>query len=996
MAKVSKFQDLNFLFTQFYRSTRRFASLFLLATACIYLLTAAVRPDAEKRFRFDVMQSNAWVDSIFNTMDADQRIGQLFMVAAYSNRTEEHTDEIASLIKNCHIGGLIFFQGGPVRQAMLTNYYQSLASVPLLVSIDGEWGLAMRLDSTMQFPHQMTLGAIQDNRLIYSFGQEMAKECRRIGIHINLAPVVDVNNNPANPVINDRSFGEDKYNVAAKSIAYMQGMQDGGIMANAKHFPGHGNTDKDSHKTLPTVRRTRQQIDSIELYPFRELMNRGLASVMVAHLAVPALDTTPNQASTLSKQIVTDLLKNNLRYTGLVFTDALNMKGVSSYYPPGIVDVKALLAGNDVLLFSEDVQTAINEIKHAVETGQISMDEINIRVKKILMAKYLSGLHRIRPINIVNLYEDLNSDRAKILNTRLYEASITLLKNKNKLIPLRIKPGSKAAVLTVGNSPNNEFARLATMYEPMEKFYLDKSASPEQIAYASKALEGYSTVLVGLHNMSGKDSRNYGISPGVKEFLNQLQTRSKVILTVFGNPYSLRNFDNFEPIVVAYEDNDYTRKAAAQVIFGALWCNGKLPVTASSNFKCGDGFSSTASDRFRFGMPEEVKMDSKKLSQIDNIVKKAIAAGAMPGCQVLVAKDGKIVYEKAFGQHSNTDTSKVTLFDLYDVASVTKVAATTLAAMRLYEEGKLDLDKKLVDYLADAKISNKKNLVIKDILSHQAGLKSWIPFWKTSLDTNEKGYLVNYRSTPDVNYSTQVADSLFIKKGYDQKIWDDIYLSKVENQGQYLYSDLGFYFMKAIVERQAQMKLDEYVNKQFYQPLGLSRITYLPLKKFPRDRIVPTEDDSAFRQRLIWGYVHDPGAAMLGGVAGHAGLFATAEDLAVIMQLLLNNGTYGGTRYFKPETVTKFTTSISESNRRGLGFDKPETTAGKASPTCKSASPLTFGHTGFTGTCVWADPKYNLVYIFLSNRVNPSAENKKLVDMNVRTEIQQVIYDALK
>ncbi len=959
------------------------------------VLFVSARPKEDDKLKYDMERSNSWVDSVLNSLDADQRIGQLFMVAAYSNRGPEHVQAITKLITDCHIGGLIFFQGGPTRQAVLTNYYQSLTALPLLVSIDAEWGLAMRLDSTIQFPHQMTLGAIQDDKMVYRFGLEMARQCKRLGIHINFAPVVDVNNNPRNPVINDRSFGEDKYNVAGKSIAYMQGMQDGGIMANAKHFPGHGNTDKDSHKTLPTVNRTKLQIDSVELYPFRELMSRGLSSIMVAHLYVPALDTTANTASTLSKAVVTDLLKNNLHYKGLIFTDALNMKGVSAYYPPGIVDVKALLAGNDVLLFSEDVTTAIDEIKKAITAGLITQQEIDEKVRKILKAKYLSGLNKYQPIDLKNISADLNGTRSELLNKRLYELSITLLKNKNNVIPLANINPQKIAALSIGADTANAFLRGLRKFEDISTFAISKGTQLADLDFVEAELAQYETVIIGLHSISGRENKNFGISPQVKALITRIQDKSKVILTVFGNPYSLRNFENFEPIIVAYEENKYTQDAAAQVIFGGMGANGKLPVSASEVFKCGDGFSITNATRLRYVQPEEVKINSEKLNEIDSIVARAIAKQAMPGCQVLVAKDGRIVYNKSFGTKSSTDSSIVTNFDLYDIASVTKIAATTLAAMRLYESGKLDLDKKVTAYLNNLRLTNKRNIIISDLLAHQAGLKPWIPFWKNSVETNNKGELTNYKPTLSADYGIKVADKLYLKTSYKQTLWKEIVDSKTENEGTYVYSDLGFYILKEIIEEQTQQKLNDYVSKQFYTPLGLTRTTYLPLAKFKPDAIVPTEYDKEFRKQLLRGYVHDQGAAMQGGVGGHAGLFSNAQDLAVIMQMLLNNGTFGGKRYFKPETIQKFTTAVSSTNRRGLGFDKPETAPEKGSPTCKSASPFTFGHTGFTGTCVWADPKYNLVYVFLSNRVNPSSDNKKLIDMNVRTDIQEVIYQAI-
>ena len=372
----------------------------------------------------DTAKANQWVDSVMNTLQPDERIGQLFTVAAFSNKDSLHVKEIAKLVKDYKIGGLCFFQGGPVRQANLTNYYQSLAKTPLLISIDGEWGLSMRLDSTVRYPKQMALGAINDNQLIYDFGVETARQCKRMGIHLNFAPVVDVNNNPRNPVINDRSFGEDKYRVAAKSIEYMRGLQDNGLMATAKHFPGHGNTDKDSHLTLPKLNRSKEELDSLELYPFKELIDRGLSSIMVAHLFVPAYDSSKNSAASISKPIVTDLLKNKLNFKGLIITDALNMKGVSANFPPGVVDVKALLAGNDMCLYSENVPVAIAEIKKAMLAGEITQTELDEKARKVLFAKFQVGLAHYQPIVIDGLITDLNSNEAKLMSRKLYENAL--------------------------------------------------------------------------------------------------------------------------------------------------------------------------------------------------------------------------------------------------------------------------------------------------------------------------------------------------------------------------------------------------------------------------------------------------------------------------------------------------------------------------------------------------------------------------------------------
>lgn len=941
----------------------------------------------------DTLGAGRWADSVMKGLNDDERIGQLFMVAAYSNRDSTHFKEIKKLIKNYHIGGICFFQGGPLRQAQQTNLYQSFAKTPLLISIDAEWGLSMRLDSVVRYPKQMAMGAIADNQLIYDFGRETARQCKRIGVHLNFAPCIDVNNNPKNPVINDRSFGEDKYRVAAKAIEYMRGMQDYGVMANAKHFPGHGNTDQDSHLSLPTLNRTKIQLDSTELYPFRELFSRGISSVMVGHLFVPAIDSSKNIASSISKPIVSDLLKNDLGFKGLVFTDALNMKGVSSFFVPGEVDAKALLAGNDMLLFTENVPNAFVEIKKALVRGDISMNEINEHVYKILIAKYSVGLHSYSPINLNGIYEDLNSNDAKLVSMRLYENALTLLENKNNLIPFKTLEEKNIAALSIGADLNNEFLQMCKNYAPITTFAMKKDASLNDFDFLEKNLNAYNTVIVGIHDMSRNESKNFSISKQTKDFLGNLSKHSNVVLVVFGNAYSLRNFENLAPILLAYEDNEFSRSFAAQALFGGVPITGTLPVTASPMFNSGDGYLIEKPIRLKYTLPEEVGLCSKCLLKVDEIAMKAIIERATPGCQVLIAKDGKVVYQKSFGTHSYTGAQAVQNSDLYDLASLSKILATNLEVMKMYDEGALVLEKKIGSYLNYFKNNPKKFVPIANFLTHTAGLVPFIPYWKESLTYNDGQ--ASYSKDSSSFYTVKVADNLYLRYDYPEMMRKKMLNSEPKEVGKYVYSDLSFYYLKDLVESHYRSNLNSLTRKDFYNSLGLSTMTYNPWQKVPKNRIVPTENDTIFRKQIIDGYVHDPGAAMLGGVAGHAGLFSNANDVAVIMQMLLNKGTYGGEKYFNESTVDKFTAKYNTKSRRGLGFDKPDLNP-KNSPTCAAASLSTFGHTGFTGTTTWADPDNGIVYVFLSNRIHPSAENKKLVELNIRTDIQQIIYDSMK
>ena len=941
----------------------------------------------------------AWVDSVYQSLTPDERIGQLFMVAAYSNKDEKHKEEITKLICDYHIGGLMCMQGGPYRAAALTNYYQAITKTPLLISIDAEWGLAMRLDSVTKFPKQMTLGAIQNDSLVFAMGAQLANECKRLGIQLNFAPVVDINSNPSNPVIGFRSFGENKYNVTRKGVAYMKGLQSQHVMSNAKHFPGHGDTDTDSHKTLPVINHSRERMDTLELYPFKALIKEGLTSIMVGHLHIPAYDTTKNSASTLSRNVVTNLLKDTLKFKGLVFTDALNMKGVSDFFKPGMVDAKALLAGNDMLLFAEDVPTAIIEIKKAIDSCEISWKEINERCYKILKAKEWVGLNHLKPIDTRNLYDDLNSVKSQVLNKKLYEAAMTLLTNNNNLIPLKRLDTLHIASLSIGDKQVNTFQRTLDNYTTVAHFNLSNDDSKTTRDSVLQQLSNYNLVLICTNNTNVKPQKNFGISDRTIQFIDSVKTHSKVILTVLANPNSLTKFQNplnYDALIMGYEEAEYSEQLCAELIFGGATSKGKLAVSVPPFFALGTGIDVGEPVRFKYVLPEEINIASKKLTKIDSIVSNAITNHATPGCQILVAKDGKVFYQKSFGYHTYENRQKVINTDIYDLASVTKVSASLPMLMQLYDEGKIKLDSTLGTYLPEVRNSNKENLVLRDILTHQARLKAWIPFYKNTLEKGDWKTSI-YSKTPQGNFTTKVADSLYILNSYRDSIYSTITASALEPKKQYLYSDLGYYYMKSIIEKLTHDSLQNDVQK-IYTHLGMSTTGYLPLLRFEKQRIVPTEYDVTFRKQLVQGYVHDPGAAMLGGVGGHAGLFSDANDLAKLMQMYLNNGTYGGERYIETQTMQSFTDCqfCDDGNRRAIGFDKPEPNPKKDSPCASCVSLLSFGHTGFTGTMVWMDPVSKLVYVFLSNRVYPDAENKKLVQLSVRTKIQEAIYDAIK
>ncbi|WP_181305784.1 glycoside hydrolase family 3 N-terminal domain-containing protein [Rufibacter sp. XAAS-G3-1] len=948
------------------------------------------------------VQEQRWVDSVYQTLTPDQRLGQLFMVAAYSNKPQSHIRGIENLITQYGIGGVMFMQGGPVRQAKLTNRYQSISKVPLLVAIDAEWGLDMRLDSSMHFAKQMTLGALPDDHYVYLMGREIALKLKRLGIHVNFSPVVDVNSNPKNPVIGNRSFGESKEKVTARSIAYIKGLQDHGIIAVAKHFPGHGDTDADSHLSLPVLSHDMARLDDVELYPFKRSFDAGVMGVMVAHLHVPKLDSIANRAATLSPYLVNDLLKGKMQYEGLVFTDALNMKGVTRYHAPGEVDALALKAGNDVLLFSEDVPKAFASIRRAIADSTITEQEIEVRVRKMLHAKYWAGLNQYAPVNLENLSQDLSRPVSKVLQQQLYEQAVTVVSNKNDLLPFRVLDTTEFASVSIGAGLNNILSQTLDKYAPFKKFAVTSRFAPDSL-YASitRDLAGTDVVVVSLHNLSNNPNSNFNLSGTAIEFIRTLQRdpTKKVVVVVMGNAYSLKNFEGSNWLVCGYEDNEVTRKVIPQVLFGALPAHGRLPVTASPKFKAGDGISTPSLSRLKYAVPESVGMNSGTLKQIDNIALEAIAYAATPGCQVLVVKDGTVVLEKAYGYYTYDRTQPVTEKTIYDLASITKVAATLQAVMFLKDQGRLNLDAKLVTYLPELKGSNKATLTVRDVLLHQAGLAAYIPFWTRTLKNGTLNPLY-YDSLPSAAYPNLVVPGVYSNQRLEDSVWKWIVKSDLAGKRNatgkfdYQYSDLGLHLMKRMAERLLNQPLPDFLEQNFYAPLGAATLTFNPLNKFLKEQIAPTAPGSQFNAGVpLQGTVHDATAAMLGGKAGHAGLFSNANDLAILMQMDLQNGNYGGQQYFKGPVVTEFSENGSQTSRRGLGWDKPDPQGN--GPTSDLAPMSTFGHTGFTGTGTWLDPENNIIYIFLSNRVYPDSENDKLLQYNIRTRIHDVVYQSL-
>ena len=907
----------------------------------------------------------------------------------FSKKDDKHFDDIKSLIEKHHIGGIIFSLGAPVKQTQWLNEFQSMSKIPLLISMDAEWGVAMRLDSVIAFPWSMTLGAIKENSIIRKIGKRMGEQEKILGVNMSYAPVLDINTNAQNPIIGNRSFGEDPSRVAEKGVALMLGHHDAGILTSGKHFPGHGDTAKDSHKTLPTVSFDRSRLEKIETYPFKKAIEQGLSSVMTAHLNVPALSDTKDPTS-LSYSVVTQLLKQNIGFNGLAVTDALNMKGAEPNDPNSNMDLLALMAGNDILLISKDIPLGIEKIKIAYQKFNVVKTRVEESVKKILKAKYKVGLTHKNRVDTKNIYTRLNTKKDTLLIEEAYAKSITLLKNDNQLLPL--DPRTTYAHIKLGDDQSDVF-------ETQLRDYVNiKTVTPSSIDETLTALKDFKKVIISYHRSNRSPFLSADFSKDDIKLIQAIARKHELVLDIFVNPYSLidlGNLSSIEALIVSYQNSPISQKISAELMNGHGSFLGSLPVGISNIFPVGSGIQFEPNEKNkRIGLIEK-GFDPDRLAEIDYFAQRVIDSAITPGMQILVAKSGEILYHKSFGHHTYNKKIKVENHHLYDLASLTKITATLPLIMREVDRNSFGLNSPFKDFMPELEGTNKANLSVKESLSHYARLTPWIPFYKETIDDKGQPLRKFYRDRDKTRFNIPVADQLYLRSNFNQKIKKQVIGSPLLDSLYYKYSDLPFYLFKNFLEKKYKKPLNDLADEFLYEPLGLERTLYNPWKFVPKDEIVPSEIDDYFRHRELRGYVHDMGAAMQGGIGGHAGLFSNAEEVYYIMQMYLQKGSVNGYEFITSKTFDEFNRCYycDKGNRRGVGFDKPQL-KGEGS-TCGCVSKVSFGHMGFTGTYAWADPDQELIFVFLSNRTYPSMSNNLLGQKNVRTRMQALVYKAL-
>lgn len=928
-------------------------------------------------------EANLYANHYLSKLSWDEKIAQLIFQGI---KIDANDSKIFKRFKNqldtlCP-GGIILLKMNSKDYVNLREISDKCGKPPIIFTIDGEWGLGMRFTDFNSLPRFMTISAAGDDSLFFYYGKIISKHFSLAGIPINYTPVLDINDEPLNPVIGTRAISDDPLEVIKRAELFINGLNEYNVLPVIKHFPGHGNTTIDSHFNLPFLDMPIDVFNSKHLLPFSYFTNQNVPFLMVGHLSYPAY-THDSLPATVNPILTKNLLRDTLHFDGLVFSDALNMKALADL-PYDSMIIKALNSGIDILLLPDNPYKVVSIIKQAVKDKKIDSLEIENKVKKILIAKYF--IVSEFPLNnykhyLSNKYINTYNTEIDSLSQIIYSKAITLLKNENA-IPLKYDYGKIAMLNIVKNKPAY-IDNIWSIYFNYDNYYL------KDTLVLKKNFNKYDYIFVNL--FVGSMNNNNGRDSLTIDWLEKISKQHKVILNIIGQPFILakiKNPDNFTAITTTYDIDSIAISMLAEKLVGNSTFEGKLPIAINEHFYKGLGLhTDSLTNIIRFNNPP-----LGNITTVDDIMQLALLNSTFPGAVVLAIKDKQIIYYKTFGHITyDAKAEQINRYTLYDLASLTKPLATTLAIMKLFEDGKLDLQSPIYKYIPELHNSNIGKIKIDRILTHSAGLPPFINFFEIYSPTK---YPELYSKLTKSDYY-QVADSLFVNKTIKDSII--IYLKKNitpnPNIGT-VYSDIGFILLKYAVENITKMELDEYIYQNFYKPLNIKRLCYQPLKKYSKKEIAPTEYDSTFRKQLIWGHVHDGNAALLGGISGHAGLFGNAESIAILLQMLLDSGEYGGVKFLNQETIQKFTSVYFDKNRRGLGFDKPALN-GQESPACELASSQSYGHYGFTGTMFWVDPQYDLIYIFLSNRVYPTSKNTKISQQSIRTKVQQAIYESI-
>lgn len=902
-------------------------------------------------------------------MSLREKISQLLIIRASGNYYAKQDTEfkrLSRLVEQHQVGGVIFFRGSIYNQAMLTNVLQEKARIPLWISQDMEFGAAMRVYDATRLTPAMGLAASGDERWAYQKGRITALEARSMGVHQIYAPVVDVNNNPDNPVINLRSYSESPETVSRFGKAFIAGAQSEGLLATAKHFPGHGDTDLDSHTALPIINSSYEQLLQTELQPFREVVDAGVHSIMSAHISFPAIAGNPTRPATLDSRLLHSILRDSLGFEGLIVTDGLEMHGISGYYAPHEAAVYALQAGADLLLLSPDELSVIDGVEQAVLRGELSEARIDQSVDLLLQWKIGRGLLEQPQVNLESISEIIGQREHRLIARQMARESITLVKNEDDILPVKPQRFPKITSIAITNSESGRvgstFESELNRYHPDISHYLyDDRTSQEELDEAIASARNADLVILGSF-LPLKTGSPLSFSRAQRQFVERLEAlNKKTLLISFSTPYVLGELPEADAHLLAWTSLGEHSRATAAALFGAAEITGRLPISLPGLYERGDGIDLPQTILLP-DEPETAGLDSEKLYEVSRIMQKAVRDSVFPGGTVTVVRNGRMVFNEGYGYHDYQKTRPVRSSDVYDIASLTKPVATAAATMMLIDRGIFSLQTPVSDYFAEFSEGARAEITIEHLLSHTSGLPAFRAY-VDELKTRD-AILQAIRREPLIN----------------------------EPGGEKLYSDLGFILLAEIISEETGRSIDSFLNRELYYPMGMSTTVYRPERRgrFMMRRIPPTEFDAVYRNRIVQGEVHDERAYYMGGIAGHAGLFSSGADLGRFAQMLLWNGKYSGQQFIEPATIAEFTARRPEGYALGFDLKSPEgfTTAGQL------ASDATYGHLGFTGSSIWIDPERNLAVIILTNRTYPQRGSSAGINQ-VRNNVMDAVFESV-